>query len=360
MKKIHAVIIGGTGYGAGELLRLLLAHADVTVGCVAARSSTDEPICSVHSHLYGVSELCFSPIPSRDELIQLHDSAIACGALYSVVFLALPTGVSANTASTFLDNGLPSSIKIIDLSGDLRIADSTVHSAVYPEVPYLSSLRSQFRYSLPDLPQQAFSDASLPQCISNPGCLASAAILTLKPFTERTNPLVGRCVVDGKTGTSGAGREPSSTMHHPNRHADFTAYKPLVHRHEPEIQQALSPWNGSLMFVPHLIPVSRGIFVSTYGELAQEDTTEQALNHLRNYYKQSPFIRVRNAPPRLVDVVGTNFCDLSVQVRGKEVVIFAALDNLGKGMVGTAIQNMNLICGLPAHEGLMATALGPS
>jgi N-acetyl-gamma-glutamyl-phosphate reductase len=114
------------------------------------------------------------------------------------------------------------------------------------------------------------------------------------------------------------------------------------------------------MFVPHLIPVSRGIFVSTYGELAQEDTTEQALNHLRTYYKHSPFIRVRNTPPRLVDVVGTNFCDLSVQVRGKELVIFAALDNLGKGMVGTAIQNMNLICGLPAHEGLIATALGPS
>ena len=352
---INAVIIGGTGYGAGELLRLLLAHPKVSVTQVASRSSIGAYVHTVHSHLYGVTDLRFTPIPSREEILQSSAPSHP-----TVVFLALPTGVSAQTATQLIGDGLPDSLKIIDLSGDLRLSDATSHENAYPEVPFLSPLRSKFRYSLPDLPEHRSASSQSFQFISNPGCLASAAILTLKPFTNGALSFVGRCIVDGKTGTSGAGREPSPAMHHPSRYGDFTAYKPLTHRHEPEILQALSPWGGSLMFVPHLIPVSRGIFVSTYGELSRECSIDEVNNYLSDYYKDSPFIRIRTTPPRLVDVVGTNFCDLSVQVRGKELVVFAALDNLGKGMVGTAVQNMNLICGLPAQEGLFSTSLGPT
>jgi N-acetyl-gamma-glutamyl-phosphate reductase len=353
LNKVKVIIVGGTGYGAGELIKLLLAHPAAEVVRVCSRSHIGREVCEIHSHLASLTSLTFSSIPTRDELLKLH--ATSDGAA-TVVFLALPSGVSGRVAGELLGEGLPSSIKIIDLSGDLRLKDEAKHAEVYPEVPFSAQLRSKFTYLLPDahtLP------TPLPNYISNPGCLATASILALRPFCIGEYTFKGRTIVDGKTGTSGAGRDPSATMHHPIRSSDFTAYKVLSHRHEPEISQALLPWSEPLVFVPHLIPTSRGIFVTVYGELEKSVSNTDLLQHVKNFYSDSYLIRVRPSPPRLVDVVGTSFCDISVAVRGKEVVVMAAIDNLGKGMVGTAIQNMNIICGLPSLIGLKTPALGP-
>lgn len=353
MNKVKAIIVGGTGYGAGELIKLLLAHPAAEIVRVCSRSHVGEEVSTIHSHLTAITDLTFASTPTHDQLVQLHSAG---GGADTVVFLALPSGVSSKVAGELIDKGLPPGLKIIDLSGDLRLKDETKHAAVYSDIPFSRELRAKFTYLLPD---GSALPSPLPNYISNPGCLATASILALRPFSSGEYIFKGRTIIDGKTGTSGAGRDPSATMHHPARSNDFTAYKVLSHRHEPEIAQALSPWSEPLMFVPHLIPTSRGIFVTVYGELEKSVTTSELLEHLHRFYAQSPLIRIRNTPPRLVDVLGTNFCDISVVVRGKDVVVMTALDNLGKGMVGTAIQNMNIICGLPSILGLKSPALGP-
>ena len=151
-------------------------------------------------------------------------------------------------------------------------------------------------------------------------------------------------------------------MHHPGRSTDFTAYKALEHRHEPEILQALGSQfssRNSMMFIPHLIPVSRGIFVTCYMTHQSEACAAIALESYRNFYKGSHFIRFRSKPPRLVDVIGTNFCDLHISVRGKQVAVMATLDNLVKGMAGQCVQNLNLLFGSQEDTGLLLPAIGP-
>jgi N-acetyl-gamma-glutamyl-phosphate reductase common form len=348
--RIKVLIAGGSGYGAGELLRLLLKHPYVEVVSATSRTHAGSPLSSVHTHLLGSTELTFDPAISFERLEPSDES---------LLFLALPQGMSATTVVELRSKGLPENLRIIDLSGDLRIKDAAIHTATYPDVPLEPALRNSFVYGIPELGVAPIHAARF---ISNPGCLATAATLTLLPFVHGDLSLVGSTVIDAKTGTSGAGREPQSSMHHPTRTSDFTAYKVLAHRHEPEILQALGDPRGDeikLMFVPHLIPVSRGIFVTTYVTLDAPMTYEALYERFDSFYHKAPFVRLRSTPPRLVDVVGSNFCDLSLSVRGNQVVIMAALDNLVKGMAGQAVQNLNNMYGFDERCGLEATALGP-
>lgn len=345
MKSCGVTIVGGSGYGAGELLRLLSAHPHIEVCEVISRSNAGQPVGAVHSHLEGISDLTFA---ARVDLARL--------ARYSrnAIILAMPSGRAVETFEHLIRSGLNEKTIVIDLSGDLRLKEESTHTRFYPEVPFAESMRRSFRYGLPELSSERGVR------ITNPGCLATAAILALAPFAH--NSLVGSVVIDAKTGTSGAGREPQASMHHPSRANDFTAYKVLGHRHEPEIVQALGvefQRNHPVLFVPHLIPVPRGIFVTVYGHLSRAASTEEILARVRDFYRAATFVRVRTAPPRLVDVVGTNFCDISVSARGEQVAVMAAIDNLGKGMAGQAIQNLNREFELPEETGLLSSALGP-
>lgn len=347
-KRFGVAILGGSGYGAGELLRILSMHPDIEVCSVTSRSHAGNPVSSIHSHLKGTTSLNFDKAPQLTTLKHYERS---------VLVLAMPTGLAVSAIETALAQGLSENTSVIDLSGDLRLRDAAQHQQFYPEVEFSAELRAGFTYGLTELSRREISQARF---ITNPGCLASAAILALAPLVSK--PLTGQVVVDAKTGTSGAGRELQASMHHPSRTADFTAYKTLQHRHEPEILQALGPSfnpGGSFIFSPHLLPVSRGIFVSAYLSLTESCSAEALTQHYHNFYADSPFIRLRDTPPRLADVVGTNFCDIAVTVRGNQVVIMSAIDNLGKGMAGQAIQNMNLLFGLPEKTGLMTLALGP-
>jgi len=347
-KRFAVSIIGGSGYGAGELLRLLSAHPLIEVTSVVSRSHAGTPVASVHSHLEGVSTLSFLESLPATWHSSHERAAVVC---------SVPTGHAVPVISQLAEQGLPDSAAIVDLSGDLRLTDAGLHAKHYPEVPYSEALRSKAVYGLPELGDARISSARL---ITNPGCLATAAILALAPL--RDTSVARHVAIDAKTGTSGAGREPQQSMHHPSRAHDCTAYKILEHRHEPEILQALGPQfsaRDSFMFVPHLLPVSRGCLLTCYITCKDEASAAGLSTHYQDWYRSKSFIRFRSRPPRLVDVVGTNFCDLHLASRGLHVVISSALDNLGKGMAGQCIQNLNMVFGLPQETGLMIPALGP-
>ena len=274
----------------------------------------------------------------------------------SAIILAMPSGLAVPTVEKLLAEGLPETTSVIDLSGDLRLTNQAQHEQFYAEVPFAPEVRGRFTYGLPEVT----GTPPTARFITNPGCLATAAIMALAPL--RAFELERTVIVDAKTGTSGAGREPQASMHHPSRCLDFTAYKVLAHRHEPEIMQALGETfskNHAMMFVPHLIPTSRGEFITAYATLKNRESEATVREAYASFYKDSPFVRFRSTPPRLVDVVGTNFCDICVTVRDGQVCVMSSIDNLGKGMAGQAIQNLNIIFGLPQGRGLLYASLGP-
>ncbi len=347
-KRFGVAIIGGSGYGAGELLRLLVAHPDIEVAEVISRSHAGKSASAVHTHLLATTSLTFSETLSFDW----------CARYEKVAFiLAMPSGLASETINNITTTGLPANAVIIDLSGDLRLHDEVTHKTFYSEVPYSPEIRSQCVYGLTELTRSAVPSTRF---ISNPGCLATASIIAIAPLASHA--FEGAVVIDAKTGTSGAGREPQASMHHPSRATDCAAYKVLQHRHEPEILQALGASfsnANTMMFIPHLLPVSRGILVTVYGTLRTQIPSRDLRERYECFYADSPFIRFRDSAPRLVDVVGTNFCDLHLTVRGKQVAILTAIDNLGKGMAGQCIQNLNLVFGLSEDKGLLTPALGP-
>lgn len=340
-------ILGGTGFGAGELLRLLAFHPYTSVVSVVSSTLEGAPIHTAHPHL-------------RSIYPQNFDAEIQYEALQAfpnqVVFSALPHGESGKKIAE-LRQKLPSAI-FIDLSGDFRLKDETVHAAHYPYSPFLPELRAESVYGLTEISREEIQGKKI---ISNPGCLATAAILAVAPFAALASG--DDIILNLATGSSGSGKEPKATTHHPVRHSNFYAYKPLVHQHLPEIEDALSKiglQKSGLKFVPHSLPVSRGILCTAYMTLKKELPLASAIAHAEAFYENSRFIRITGAQPaELENVVGSNFCDVSIAVQGKTIVVHSAIDNLVKGMAGQAIQNMNIAIGVHEISGLWFPATRP-
>ncbi len=347
-KSIKVGIYGGTGFGAGELLRLLSNHPEVEVISVSSRSQAGKPISDTHGNLKGVFDFNFD---QELDTKKLNDSGKA------VVFCALPHGTSAECIQGLLETIDDNKVHIIDLSGDLRLTNESTHKEFYPETPFSEVLRNTFAYGLPEVNKKAIKET---RNVANPGCFSTTCILAAAPLIGKITD--APIIFDAKTGTSGGGRALAEAFHHPTRHASVKAYKVLEHRHEPEIREALSLLSGitpETVFVPQLLPISRGIFVTAHMTLSQELSTEELKNHFENFYAKHPFVRIVEGSPELCNVVGSNYCDISVKSRGKQVVVMAALDNLIKGMAGQAIQNMNLLFDLPEDLGLLQPGLGP-
>jgi N-acetyl-gamma-glutamyl-phosphate reductase len=347
MTQIGAIILGGSGYGVGELLRYLKFHPEVEVVSITSASNVGERVEDLHPHLAS-----FYPTLSCVDKIDLEKLR---GFKNGIIFSSLPHGTSSQELGK-LFSSLPENLHCIDLSGDLRLQDENLHEEHYPDIPFQSELRKQFSYSIPELhPLSA-------RHVANPGCLSTASALALAPLVSGGGKfsLQGSVAIDAKTGTSGAGRSPQASMHHPRRHGNFEAYKVLSHRHEPEIRQATGlPGKISLAFVPHLLPTSRGILVTLYAEFGRGDLSQRDVeDHFAEFYRDRRFIRLRKQTPNLQDVIGTNFADIAVTTRGAQVVVIAAIDNMGKGMAGQAIQNMNRLCGLKEETGLEFPSLG--
>lgn len=348
---INVCILGARGYGAGELLRLLAGHPSARVVAVCSQSLEGEPVTRAHPHLRGFYD--------RLDVSRGVDLAALADADGAVVFTALPHGESGAAAERMARDaeaaGIDGAVRVIDLSGDLRLRDEGMHRRHYPESPVLSRLRERAVYGLPELNANAVRGARV---IANPGCLAIASILACAPLAGSVRSIA----IDAKTGSSGSGRSLKETTHHPTRHADFRAYKPLTHQHEPEILQALGDPLGQrleLSFIAQSMDVTRGIFVSAHAELAEPTTEEELRRRYETFYASRPFVRIGEGSPTLQDVVGSNFCDIGLAARGRRVIAMAAIDNLIKGMAGTAIQNMNLMFGLEEATGLWTPSLRP-
>lgn len=347
-EKIRVGIFGGSGYGGAELLRILLFHPHAEVLFVTANEHAGKAVGEVHKNLYGLTDLQFVKAPEEFESLSVLDC----------IFLALPHGQALEVAPR-----LPTGVKVIDLSGDFRLRDADEFREHYGREHTAVGLQREFVYGLTEFNREQIKQARL---ISNPGCFATATLLGLGPLAA-SGALKGRVVVDAKTGSSGSGAKPAANTHHPQRSNSFYAYKPFTHQHVPEIEQALrgvgaeGRWSSELVFMTHSLPVSRGIFASIYAELEEgsEMTGEELRALYEEFYRGSFFVRLVNGSPDINWVKMTNFCDIGFAARGRQVAVFAALDNLVKGASGQAVQNMNLMFGLEEKTGLLLVGGNP-
>lgn len=341
--KLKVGIFGGSGYGGSELLRILLFHPNVEVVFVTANEQAGKPVGEVHRNLYGLTDLMFTRAPQDPDSLANLDC----------VFLALPHGEAMDIVP-----GLPNSVKAIDLSGDFRLRNQDTFERHYGRTHTAMKSQAAFVYGLTDTNREAIRNARL---IANPGCFATSTLLGLAPLVAN-KIITGRVIVDAKTGSSGSGAKAAANTHHPQRMNSFYAYKPFLHQHVPEIEQELAnvgDWASELVFMTHSLPVSRGIFASIYAETKSELTEEKLRSMFADFYRESFFVRLVKGSPDINWVKTTNFCDLGFAARGRQVVVFSAIDNLVKGAAGQAVQNMNLMFGLCEKTGLMLVGTNP-
>jgi N-acetyl-gamma-glutamyl-phosphate reductase len=342
---IKVGILGGSGYGGSELLRLLLLHPKATVEVVTANEHAGKRVDEVHPNLTKLTGLSFIAMPDPETL-----SGLDC------IFLGLPHGQAMEIVPQ-----LPAKARVIDLSGDFRVGDAEVFTRYYGFEHSAMPLQREFVYGLTEVNRNRIREASR---IANPGCFATALALGLYPFVAE-NLVHGKVIADMKTGSSGSGAKAAANTHHPKRANSFYAYKMFGHQHEPEVDQLLGEINpkwGSdarMVLQTHSAPVVRGIFGSIYVTTPNPLSHERVREALNRYYGAEFFIRLVDGSPDINWVKGTNFVDIGWAVSGDTVIVFVALDNLVKGAAGQAIQNMNLMFGIDERMGLVIPGSNP-
>jgi N-acetyl-gamma-glutamyl-phosphate reductase len=342
---IKVGIVGGTGYTGSELLRLLSTHPHVQVHVVTSRSEQGLKVSDIFPNLRGHIDL---PLVSPDP-----ESLREC----DLVFFATPHGMAMSAAPPLLEAG----VRVVDLSADFRLKDVKVWEHWYGMPHSSPEWLKQAVYGLPEVWREAIKDAKL---VANPGCYPTAVQLGFLPLVEKGVVRVDRLIADAKSGVSGAGRKTSISHLLTEASDSMKAYSVGGHRHLPEIQQgltSLSRTSINLVFVPHLIPMIRGIHATLYAELTEDEVSLQDLYEIR--YRDEPFVDVMPAGshPETRSVRGSNVCRIAAhrQKGGKGVVILSVIDNLVKGAAGQAIQNMNIMFGLDETTGLNHPALMP-
>jgi N-acetyl-gamma-glutamyl-phosphate reductase len=272
-----------------------------------------------------------------------------------VVFIALPSGEAMSIVPQLMDRVG----RIIDLGGDFRLPTPELYEQYYPHKHVAPSLLGKAVYGLPELNKQQIADAHL---VANPGCYPTSVILPLFPMLKSDLVSSGGIVVASMSGVSGAGRSSSVEMSFAEVNENIRAYKIGKHQHIPEMQSVLEQATGKnvgLSFVPHLVPMTRGIYTTIHANLASSAATEDIEAAYQEFYGEAPFIRIRHGIPQARDVVMTNFCDIAftVESRTRQLIITSTIDNLIKGAAGQAIQNMNIMLGLPEETGLLRKEL---
>ncbi|MGQ9898357.1 MAG: N-acetyl-gamma-glutamyl-phosphate reductase [Acidobacteriota bacterium] len=335
--QLRVAVVGASGYIGGEILRLLLAHPLVDVVAITGREAAGKPLDAVHPNLTGTG-LVFAP-------------ATAIGDA-EVVFLALPNGEAMTIIEAFAEQ-----MCVIDASADFRLRDPDVYAATYARPHAAPNWLERFVYGLPELFR---ADICRARYVAAPGCFATAATLALYPLVAAG--WLEEAFVNGITGSSGAGAGLRTTTHHPFRADALFAYEPFTHRHTPEIAQALrlkTSQEVSFVFQPHAGPFVRGILVTVYARLRQNVMPDDLRQLYVEHYADAPFIRLRESPPNIKWVVGTNYCDLGMGVRDETAIVWAALDNVIKGGAGQVLQCFNLMHGLSETLGLMTFSRNP-
>jgi len=330
-------VIGATGYTGAELVRLLLGHPGVEIDRLTSESFAGRRICEVYPAL-------------RCDIV--------CEALNvekitsSFVFVALPHGVSAQIVKKLYNKN----IKVVDLSADFRLSSAQLYQAWYGMNHPEKELLSKAVYGLPEIYREKIKRARL---VANPGCYPTSVVLALAPLVKNQLVKEEGIVVDSKSGVSGAGRNPTLKTHFPEVNENINAYGVTGHRHIPEMEQELSKLAKTkitLTFIPHLIPVNRGILSTCYVDLKNKLTSEELVKIYLEFYKNEPFIEVLPSGtfPHTREVLWSNRCriGLNVDERSNKVIVLSVIDNLVKGASGQAIQNMNLMCGFDEKMGL--------
>lgn len=344
---IKAAIFGASGYTGQELTRILSAHPEVKLVAVTSRRFAGQPVSAVFPSLQGLSSLKYQNA-TPDQISKNCD----------VVFLALPHGVSMNIAPEFIKAGK----KVIDLSADYRIRDLKTYETWYAKHVSARLIKDAV-YGIPELYRATIRKKKL---VANPGCYPTSIILGLAPALKKNLLDVSTIIADSASGVSGAGREPLTGSLFCEVDSGFKAYKVGKHRHLPEIEQELNALAGRkfpISFTPHLLPVKRGILSTIYAKMKKESSLQDLHSLYSAFYAKEKFVRICPAGvyPNISSMCGSNYCDigLAVDSRTKRIIIMAAIDNLIKGAAGQAVQNMNIMCGLPEDTGLRIAPLYP-
>ena len=354
-ERIPTLILGGTGYVAGEVLRLVVGHPHFAVAGVMSDSQPGEPVAKAFPHLAAVlGDLRFlSEEEVRAQLAQHPRSA---------VFSAAPHGVSAALIDRLLAaaDAAGTAPRVVDISADYRYATAEAYAAVYKHAHGAPARIKHFTCAVPE------HLAAAPTLhVAHPGCFATAILLASVPLLA-LDLVTPTLFVSGVTGSTGSGRKPVDGTHHPTRHSDLYSYNALVHRHIPEITACAAAATGvsaDFAFVPHSGPFARGIHATVQATLKSSATsasidTATLLAKLREFYAHSPFVRVLDSAPRLKDIVASNYAHLSITTNGRTVAVTCVIDNLTKGAAGGAVQWMNRLFDLPETAGLTAPAAG--
>ncbi|HEX8090846.1 MAG TPA: N-acetyl-gamma-glutamyl-phosphate reductase [Blastocatellia bacterium] len=342
---IKVGILGGSGYGGSELLRILLFHPHAEVKTVTAGEHAGKRVDAVHPNLAKLTDLRFDALPDPAALAGL-----------DCIFLALPHGQAMEIAPA-----LPRSARVIDLSGDFRLRDAASFERFYGRKHTAMDAQREFVYGLTEVNRGWIKEASR---VANPGCFATALELGLYPFAA-TGLAAGKVIADLKTGSSGSGAKAAANTHHPKRANSFYAYKTFEHQHQPEVEELLAAVNprwaadNSLVLQTHSLPAVRGIFASIYITPTEPMTRDRVGELMRDFYGKEFFVRLVDGSPDINWVKNTNFVDIGYFASGETVIVLVAIDNLVKGAAGQAVQNMNLMFGVEERTGLMIPGSNP-
>ena len=346
MQEFNVAILGASGYTGGELIRILVNHPNVKISYITAEKHAGKKVSEVFPHLKGILDLKLEKLDPK----KIPDDI-------DIVFAALPHGASAEVIHEIYKR----KIKIIDLGADFRLNEGN-YRQWYGDHP-CSDILEDAVYGISELNKEQIAESNL---IANPGCYPTASILPLAPLLKENIVDESSIIIDSKSGVSGAGRSPSLDLHFCEVSEGFKAYKVAEHRHSPEIEQHLSEYSKkdvNIIFTPHLIPIDRGIFSTIYVKTDKEYTTSELLQKLKDFYKNSHFIRIYDEGqfPNISYVRGSNFCDIGIKSipEKKSAVIVSVIDNLVKGAAGQAVQNMNIMMDLPETTGLNLNPVYP-
>ena len=345
---IKAGIIGATGYAGGELVRILTAHKDVEIKWYGSRSYIDQKYASVYQNLFQIVDaVCMDD--NMEELAEQVD----------VIFTATPQGLCAS----LVNEQILSKVKIVDLSADFRIKDVSVYEKWYGIEHKSPQFIEEAVYGLCEVNREDVKRARL---VANPGCYTTCSILTAYPLAKEGLIDMSTLIIDAKSGTSGAGRGAKTANLFCEVNENMKAYGVATHRHTPEIEEQLGYASGEevvLNFTPHLVPMNRGILATEYAKLKKDVSWEEVKAIYDKYYGDEKFIRVldKGICPETKWGEGSNYVDIGFQIdpRTKRIIMMGAIDNLVKGAAGQAVQNMNLMFGLPESEGLELVPMFP-
>ena len=347
MNKIKASVIGASGYGGAEAVRLLTTHPQVEIVHVTAETQQGQVMSRLYPNLRGFIDQTMIAVDAE-----------RIGRDSDVTFVSLPSGKAMHLVPALLEQGC----KVIDIAADFRLRDAALYPVWYKVTHVAPAYLPEAVYGLPELHRDAIRTTRL---LANPGCYPAASLLALLPLVQNGAVRTQGIVIDAKSGVSGAGRGGGGGFGFSEVNENVQAYSVPRHNHIAEIEQELSRLARAtvqVVFTPHLIPMTRGILATVYAPLARDLSEEEALGLYDEAYREAPFVRVlHDVFPQTKATLGSNYCDVTVKIdpRTRTAIAIAAIDNLGRGAAGQAVQNMNLMFHLPETTGLCFPGVFP-